>query len=745
MKSKIAFLFAAFMVTIPLWGETVDPNLTSAGGYGYLIKSNADVDLWWAEGAYKVMKDKPVPSTENSTISMYSAKNEWESFVLCFSSKQDLHNVSVSLLGAEGFRAEIRKVEYVTVTHPTDGYAKAGEWPDPLPLFNGRCDIPAGDVQPFWVSIKTAKYTPSGDYSFSLSITYDNFACTVPVKLHVWDFTLPDTPTMRSLFGFGIADLAKYDHLNTDEEQQIVFEKHMKALSDFKMSPYNPFVFSNFKETVYGVEWKGGSFDSKNAHTGTYSYRISDRSRTSLTEGLTRNLLTVPGPGQYTLKGWMKSEAESQTTVLGVECFDKDKEPLYFENRYQTKNANMEWKEFSVNLGYLGEQVGYIQIHLCPCHKTSAGEDIGTVWFDDLTITGPDGSDILKYGDFEPKLEDIDIKLDFTEMASAAKRYFDEYGFSAFRLNLKGLGGGNYYARRSGNFEGFDEGTPEYEKLFERYLTNLERGLDSLGIVDKACIYWFDEPGKNDYGFIHETNARIKKYAPKLKPFLTENLTGFDISDVTDISCTIWHLINQDKIKSMEERGQEYWSYLCCGPKSPYITEFIDHDAVNMRAWLWGSYKYHLRGVLIWATTYWNSPSASPVGYLQNPWQDPMSWVTGDGTPQGTQNMWGNGDGRFFYPMNRDPNGPDKSTLIGEPIPSIRLEFLRDGIEDYEYLVMLESLVAKHKAKAASNGSKKLLEVPESILTDIKTFNKDPRAILQQREKLAKAIEKLNH
>lgn len=105
----------------------------------------------------------------------------------------------------------------------------------------------------------------------------------------------------------------------------------------------------------------------------------------------------------------------------------------------------------------------------------------------------------------------------------------------------------------------------------------------------------------------------------------------------------------------MNQRGLEYWSYLCVWPKAPWISEFIDHDAVNMRMWLWASYVYRLKGVLMWETTYWNSNEASPKGYLQNPWQEAMSWVTGYGWPYGKQTIWGNGDGRFFYPETEIP------------------------------------------------------------------------------------------
>ncbi len=146
----------------------------------------------------------------------------------------------------------------------------------------------------------------------------------------------------------------------------------------------------------------------------------------------------------------------------------------------------------------------------------------------------------------------------------------------------------------------------------------------------------------------------------------------------------------------------------------------------------------------MWETTYWNSNEASPKGYLQNPWQEAMSWVTGYGWPYGKQTIWGNGDGRFFYPENRNPNKDKTTAYQGYPIPSIRLEFLRAGIEDYEYMCILEKLmkVASKKQASLVKEARQLLQIPKSIYTDEKTYNKDPQVLLEHRQKIAELIEK---
>lgn len=732
---KFIFMFAALAAS-SLAFAAVDPNHSETGGYGHIVTTGPKATVWWAEGVYKVMKDAPVPAAVEKTVSLECAGNEWESFIICIDPSKDIKGLDFKFKpfkkaggGKLDLRSEIRKVEYVNVSIPTDDYGKAGLWPDPMPIFEKEDLSAEGGLQPYWFSIKLPKDTPAGDYTSTLVVK--SLGLKIPVKLHVWDFSLPDSPSLKSLFGFGMSGFAAYDHLNTDEQIDEMFEKHMAAFRDFKMSPYNPFERTPMKTTVSGVDWKGGSFDSNVKHSGTYSYRVEDRSRTSLNEGITAATYPVGNGGKLKVKFWARGAEAGPLFAAGIECYAADGSLVTYGARMSNFNVDKEWKEYSFETEALAEGSETFEFHISPCKRTLQGEYEGTVWFDDISVTDADGTELLPCGNFEPDLDKIDIELDFSAMVPAVKKYFGEYGFTAFCQPVMGLGGGSFYSRYAGNFDGFVQGTPEYEKLFEKYMISLDKGLTDLGIVDKANVYWFDEPGAADYEFIHETNARIKKYSPHIRPFLTENIEGQDISDVTDCSCTIWHLLNHEKIQAMKAKGMENWSYLCCLPKAPWISEFIDHDAINMRMWCIASYKYDLAGILIWATNYWNSDIASPAGRLHNPWEDGMCWTTGYGFAYRELYRWGNGDGRFFYPLNRDPNDGSTEPHLGEPVPSIRLQFLRDGIEDYEYFKIYEKL------------SGKKVEIPETLFTDEKTYDKNPADALAFRKQIAEAIEAL--
>jgi len=750
---KLLFLTVLIFIVELSWSREngkVDPNHQKDGGYGYLIKNDETCSVWWAEGAYKVMRDAPIPDNKATEIKIWSAKNEYESFIIVLHPAKQMENFRINLSALTDDRGNtigeeyqiVRKVEYVNVTKPTDSYGFPGWWPDPLPSYTHPETIFPSENQPFWITIKVPDFVKTGKYSGKIILSSGEWKISIPVKLHVWDFTLPKSPSVRSGFGLRMSAVKEYDNLKGQVEERLAFNHFMESFRDYKISPYNPFEYSPIKENIQGVAWQGGLFDSNSKISGNYSYKIVDNSSTANIEGHTKQFIPVNNKNPYKLIWFSKSFEENQHYVVGVECYNAEQELIVFENRFELFQGKAEWRADTLDLGIFSDEIRFVKIRLFPSNRTRSGEHKGTVWYDNISLYNVTSrQNEFEAGNFEVDLNSIDISLDFTKFNQAGKRYFDEFGFNSYRLVLKGLGGGTYYSRTKGVFEGFEQGTEEYSKLMERYLSQMQNNLEKNGWLGKEYIYWFDEPGEKDYVFVKETNALIKKYAPKITTFLTEHVSGQDISDVTDISCTIWHKLDHDKIERMNKKGLEHWSYLCCWPKSPWLSEFIDHDAINLRMWLWASYKYNLKGILIWQTMYWNSQAASPEGYLQNPWHEAMSFVQGYGWPLGKQTIWGNGDGRFFYPLNRDPNN-DPETYIGKPVPSLRLELLRDGIEDYEYLVMLEEAVAM-SSKKKTGKARELLSIPEYIYTNETTYSKNPQDILTFRKKLAEQIVKL--
>jgi len=345
---------------------------------------------------------------------------------------------------------------------------------------------------------------------------------------------------------------------------------------------------------------------------------------------------------------------------------------------------------------------------------------------------------------FNPSNPD-DVKIDFEAFDKSARLYFDEMGFNSLQLPIQGMGGGTFQSRHLGEIAGYKQGTPEYERMFKSYLSQIQDHLEANGWLDKAYVYWFDEPEPKDYEFVKDGMALIHRAGPKLTRFLTEQPEP-ELYGSVELWCPVTPEFNYQRAEERRKLGEHFWWYICTGPKEPYCTLFIDHYATELRTWLWQTWKYKVEGILVWQTNYWTSSLVYPEPNLQNPYDDSMSYVSGYGNPVGYVGYWGNGDGRFIYPPVDAMEG--KKSLSG-PVNSIRWEMLREGIEDYEYLWLLRDMVNSLKENDSTKTSplleeaEKLLEVPENITSGMTEFTKDPKPIYFQRENIARMIEEL--
>jgi len=749
-KKQIPFLvFLLIVINIFFQDAQSQPE-----DFGKLLTDDKICSIWWTEGTYKVLKEQPVPIRKSAQISLWSARNEFESFQVILHSKKRLENVRISVndfINENGDRISsemviIRKVEYVYVTKPTDDYGKVGWWPDPLPVNNKPVRIYPGENSPFWMTIQVPENTSQGIYKSRVNITSGNWEVNLQVQLTVWPFVLPNKTSIRSAFGVGTSFIQRYHNLETEEELRQVTDKYYKALQNYRLSPTSPFDLYPIKLYVSGIDWEGGIFVTDTVYEGKHALKIMDHSEIDNIEAKTKDLIRIDPSVEYKLSWFVRTmESDQQYSIL-VKGYNAEKEYMPFENRMDVFTGENLWQQKFFSIGKFRPEVKYITLHLFPVFRDLNGSKTGAAWFDDVKITAGDQvENLIPQGNFEVDLNNIELTIDFSDFDRAAKRYLDDFGFNAFNLRLEGMPSGNYYSQNLGVFKGFPQRTPEYDKLMKQYLEEVQNHLEEKRWLGKEYVYWFDEPNTENYPFVREGMEILYNSAPKIKRFITEHQPGPDIMDISEISCTIWHRMDPAIVKELSQEGREFWSYLCCWPKSPWISEFIDHDGVNLRMWLWMSYHYQLKGILIWSTTYWNSDAASPNDYLQNPWEDPMSYVTGYGWPFGKQTIWGNGDGRFFYPPNRNPN--DQSTkYLDDPIPSLRLEILREGIEDYEYMVLLEKEIEEARIDAKYQNlvtkAEKLLQFPDEMFSDGKTYNKDPQYLLDYRKQIAEILVK---
>ncbi len=353
---------------------------------------------------------------------------------------------------------------------------------------------------------------------------------------------------------------------------------------------------------------------------------------------------------------------------------------------------------------------------------------------------------------WRPDTNPPSAELDFTRFDKEMRRVFDKYHFTNYRLQVAGMGGGTYEGKSAGKIEKYTDNTPEYQAMFADYIKKLQDHLKEVGLLDAAYCYWFDEPEPKDYEFVANGFARLKKYAPGINRMLTEepNQKICDVLDQKNAQLNIWCPVSYNFMPEMSKKrmdlGEKFWWYVCCGPKAPYCTLFIDHAGTELRIWHWQSFERGITGTLVWTSTWWTSPTAFP-DKCQNPYLDPMGYVSSGSMAKGTKNFWGNGDGRFIYPPLRaaEPGLNNGEFILDEPNSSIRWETIREGVEDYELLVILSELAKKCEKKMTRQQKEQLTQIFDfsTITTTLTNFTKVPKPIYEKRRAVADMIMKL--
>jgi hypothetical protein len=126
-----------------------------------------------------------------------------------------------------------------------------------------------------------------------------------------------------------------------------------------------------------------------------------------------------------------------------------------------------------------------------------------------------------------------------------------------------------------------------------------------------------------------------------------------------------------DLLQRHADRGGEIWHYTCLAPTGRYPNRFIDTSLLKVRLLHWINYKYNFRGYLHWGGNYWGP----------EPFKDTQP-VINEGTTYLPP-----GDAFITY-----PNRMERSLYS-----SIRLEQMREGIEDF---AVLAELAKKDEARA---------------------------------------------
>ena len=157
--------------------------------------------------------------------------------------------------------------------------------------------------------------------------------------------------------------------------------------------------------------------------------------------------------------------------------------------------------------------------------------------------------------------------------------------------------------------------------------------------------------------------------------------------DSIEVYCPQVDMYDSEQHREEYVNDVERWWYLAVGPHYPYPTYHIDDtNLLSARLLSWMQADYGVVGNLYWVADNYNAYSTEE--FLEDPYDNAMRYQSAGGA---------NGDGFLFYPGN-------KYGVYG-PIGTIRLQAIRDGLEEYEILTAIQNIYGEINAALAEAGS----------------------------------------
>lgn len=757
-------LCLSVVAALPVQRDTI-------GASQLLLPSPDGVTLWWAlSSCRKIQPDQAPPGHTTSTVSLACSRNEREAVQLVVRPSKPLEDFQISIGPVEGPSGavippqgiELLQVMYSDVKQPSDRMSLKGLCPDPLLPLRGPVNLKPNFNQAFWIRVYVPSNAPAGNYRGTVLLRASGVEARVAMELRVYDFAMPERMTCTTAFGFSPGNVFRYHRLTTDSDKRTVLQKYWANLAAHHVSPYDPAPLDPIRVKWPDIHpprsqwdnWTGLRIVTNEVHSGQGSLLIYDDKTNENVTVSYEPLIKIPAAG-LRLKFWYRTAVPSHRFIVTLNHYDTAREWMSGRNNDIALQGSGVWQSFDRLLTNFPAGAQYVRFQARATLWTDGGEGIGLTWLDDLSLTDlQTGQELLPGGDFERKPrkqtvvppEQLKAQFDFAAWDMAMQEAIDRNHFNSFRVDIPGIGGGTFHAITQPELLGFAEDTPEYPVLFDSYCRQLEDHLKAKGWLDEAYIYWFDEPSPEQYPFVMNGFAKLKRSCPGIARMLTEQVEPALLGGPT-IWCSISDSYDHGRAEPRRSFGEKFWWYVCTGPKAPYAGLFLDHPAPEMRIWLWQTFQRNIEGILVWETTYWTSSAAYPNdNQPQNPYTDPMSWTSGYSTPAGDRRAWGNGDGRFIYPPLQSVQAQAAEPILDGPVDSIRWEQLRDGIEDYEYLCILKQRLAARKSTLSPEAYDKysgLLVVPESITRSLTEFAQDGAPIEAQRRLIAGAIEAL--
>jgi len=302
-----------------------------------------------------------------------------------------------------------------------------------------------------------------------------------------------------------------------------------------------------------------------------------------------------------------------------------------------------------------------------------------------------------------------EVVLDFRSFDVAARQYFGTYHFWVFNVPqlLYGNGKGLLPGRES--WLGAPVQSDRFASLFASYVRQVGDHLRQRGWSQYAHYQVWDEP----HG--PEMLAQVRRLLGIVKREVPDAITYVTTAPIAELSglVDIWNVAlpeDFDEVALADEMkaGRQAWGY-----NNRLYSLDVDVSSVRLRSWPWVLKHFGFTGTEWWAINYWPS----------DPWTKPNQYEVF------------NGGGFFLYP------NPDGKGVID----SLRWDCYRDGVDDYDYLTLLEQATDRVAGKLGMaqrfSGRSAVRVFAGGVAPGIDEFAEDPEGLMRLRDQVARLIE----
>ncbi|WP_165869222.1 DUF4091 domain-containing protein [Thiogranum longum] len=235
-----------------------------------------------------------------------------------------------------------------------------------------------------------------------------------------------------------------------------------------------------------------------------------------------------------------------------------------------------------------------------------------------------------------------------------------------------------------------------------------------------------DEMRGSQVRIYREIAEIVREEMPDVPIIDATHLSASDRKGMMDIPVTNMVAPLSKERNGIGKKWGRWWYTAGFKPRGRMPNRFIDYPLIKMRIIPWLNWRMGVSGYLHYAYNFWYGPSG------ESPWHRVQ------------YGKYPPGDAWVVYPR-RDG---DKEILV----PSMRWEVFRDGLEDYEYLKLMESWKIRLLADEVEGSvqrdmlRKKLEELEITVKGEIrsrKVYTRDPMRLEDVRKRIGLLLDQL--